>query len=100
MDEQEKRKEAIAGLCDKAGCNENVRKTHFQQYVHRRWNPHPSEAFVKWWSKHRDFREGVGVVTARNCHRYYDEFLEAKKFGIENEPTSAFQKVKSAMEAK
>lgn len=42
-------KEHIAELCSIAGCSEKKQKIHAQQFLHRRWNPHPSERFVRWW---------------------------------------------------
>lgn len=41
--------EEIRELCSKAGCKDKQRKTHAHQYLKKRWNPHPSERFVRWW---------------------------------------------------
>lgn len=76
-------------LCDEAGCNEKRRKIHFDQIVHRAWNPHPSKEFVKWWHNQPEFRiDGVDAVRARNCKVFCDRFKEARKFGIEALPVS------------
>lgn len=77
-------------LCTEAGCGEKKRKIHFDQLVHRAWNPHPSEAFVKWWHTQPEFRiDGVDAVRARNCKVFCDRFKEARQFGIESLPVSA-----------
>lgn len=75
--------ERITELCEEYGCSDKKKKIHYDQMVHRSWNPHPSKAFIDWWHKHNDFKEhGIDAVRARNCKRYCDEFKEAREYGI------------------
>jgi len=74
-------------LCDRNGCNDKLRQIHFDQLVHRAWNPHPSPEFIQWWKTHPDFRHhDVNVVTARNCKSYCDEYKEAVQVGLAELP--------------
>lgn len=82
---REDRKNRITELCERAGCSDKLRKIHFEQYVDRHWNPHPSDAFRKWWSRHPDCGEGIDVKRAYNCKRYVDEFFDARKIGTDLE---------------
>ena len=73
----------IKKLCEEHGCSDKIKAIHFEQMVHRAWNPHPSEAFVRWWSTQPEFRnDGVNAVRARNCKVYYDRFKEDRQYGI------------------
>lgn len=70
-------------LCDKHGCNDKIRQIHYDQIVHRAWNPHPSPEFVQWWQTRPEFRnDGVDAVRARNCKCYVDEYKEAVELGL------------------
>ena len=71
--------EAIGELCDQAGCNQKMRKVHYGQYVHRQWNPHPSERFLAWWKNHKN--GDIKPTTAYNTRIYMEEYLEAKNYG-------------------
>jgi len=77
----------ITRLCEKHGCSDKKKKIHFDQMVHRAWNPHPSQEFENWWHTHPDFRlHGIDVVRARNCKCYCDEYKEAVETGIAQFP--------------
>jgi hypothetical protein len=75
--------EIIAKLCDLAECSEHIRQVHCQQYISRRWNPHPSQAFKEWWARHPHAQENIDVGRAFNCQQYRQEFLESRRFGID-----------------
>lgn len=75
-------------LCDKHGCDEKLRKKHFDQIVNRAWNPHPSQEFIQWWQTQPEFRtDGVDATRARNCKVFVDRYKEAIEFGIARLPT-------------
>lgn len=79
---REGKAEEIAELCAQHNCNERIRKIHAAQYVDRRWHPHPPAEFVRWWSQHDDHKlAGVRTVTAWNCQRYRDQYLEVREIG-------------------
>ena len=83
MDERQKRKEAIDKLCTDHECSEKIRKIHFDQFVNRKWHPHPSTKFEAWWKSHPDCElMGVDAKRAYNCVNYRREFLEAKQYGV------------------
>jgi hypothetical protein len=90
----------IASLCDQAGCDEKHRKAHSKAYLHRHWNPHPSDRFKRWWetegyieaekrtergwSVMGDDRKyhGINYVTAYNCEvvrEIYRDFLKQQR---------------------
>lgn len=81
----------IDELCERAGCSEKIRKVHFQQYVHRRWNPHPPQKFLDWWNRdgavftenksHRAWY-GVKPVVAYNCEAVREAYREARQLGL------------------
>lgn len=74
-------------LCERAGCSEKLAKLHFDQIVHRAWNPHPSQEFIDWWQTQPEFRvDGVDAVRARNCKTFTDRFKEAVEIGLANLP--------------
>lgn len=43
------RQQIIGMKCDQAGCPDTVRTVHFQQFVKKGWDAHPSAAFLAWW---------------------------------------------------
>jgi hypothetical protein len=92
-------KDQIAALCGYHECSEKKRKVHFDDYVRRRWNPHPPQRFVTWWyaGGHRETErktdrswsvhvEGVykpiDAVAAFNCQAVRDVYSEAKEHGL------------------
>ncbi len=78
----------ITHLCEKHGCSDKKRKLHFDQMVHRAWNPHPSLEFVEWWHTQLEFqRDHVDPVRARNCKAFTERFKEAVGFGGAMFPT-------------
>jgi hypothetical protein len=68
-------------LCDKHGCDEKLRKKHFEQMVRHAWNPHPSSEFCEWWHRQPECAEGVDAERARNCKVYVNRYKEAVEFG-------------------
>jgi hypothetical protein len=84
----------IGRLCKTAGCNEKLRKLHFEQFVYRDWHPHPPQIFIDWFARHPDnFGEGgSGAVTFFNCARYYEQFCEARSVGLLAEIPKSLQK--------
>jgi hypothetical protein len=77
----------INKLCRDHGCNEKVRKIHWEQMVLRAWNPHPSAEFVAWWQTQVECREShVSAVKARNCKKYCDRYKEAVEHGMAEYP--------------
>jgi hypothetical protein len=67
----------IGDLCDQHGCNDKRRKIHFQQYVDRRWNPHPPLEWRLWWGKHPE-SDSVPAVAAYNSQCYRLQWHIAK----------------------
>jgi hypothetical protein len=75
-------------LCERNGCTEKKAKIHFDQIVHRAWNPHPSHEFVSWWQTQPEFREnGVDAVRARNCKVFTERYKADVEVGLANFPT-------------
>ncbi len=75
-------------LCERHGCSDKKAKIHFDQIVHRAWNPHPSQEFKDWWQTQPEFREnGVDYIRARNCKVFCDRYKEAVEIGAANFPT-------------
>lgn len=75
-------------LCEKNGCNEKKTKIHYEQIVHRAWNPHPSPEFVSWWITQPECQQdGIDAVRARNCKIFADRYKEAVELGLANFPT-------------
>ncbi len=75
-------------LCDKHGCSEKKAKQHFDQIVHRAWNPHPSKEFIEWWETQIEFqRDHIDAIRARNCKLFTERFKEAVQFGAASLPT-------------
>ena len=72
----------IGALCNYHECKPKIRKIHFDQYVYRRWNPHPPTRFVAWWKLHPDVSEKTTALLAFNCENYRQQYLEAKEFGV------------------
>jgi hypothetical protein len=69
-------------LCDKHGCSDKLRKIHYEQMVHRAWNPHPSAEFCEWWHRQPECQnDGVDARRARNCKVFVDRYKEAVEFG-------------------
>jgi hypothetical protein len=71
-----------------------MRKIHFHQFVDRQWHPHPPQLWEKWIRRHPDFidiADGHGTtpreasVKLFNCARWYDQFCEARDFGLLDE---------------
>lgn len=74
-------------LCERAGCSEKLAKIHFDQIVHRAWNPHPSQEFIDWWKTQMEYRrDGIDEVRARNCKCFTDRFKEAVEIGVASMP--------------
>jgi hypothetical protein len=74
-------------LCDKHGCTDKIRQIHYDQMVHRAWNPHPSPEFVAWWQTQPGFRiDGIDAVRARNCKVFVDQYKEAVQLGLATLP--------------
>jgi hypothetical protein len=77
----------IEFLCARHGCSDKLKKIHYNQMVHRAWNPHPSPEFVEWWQTRPEFRfDGVDAVRARNCKCYVDQYKEAVELGLATLP--------------
>jgi len=90
MTRQEKA-DKITRLCNAAGCNDIIRKIHYDQFVDREWHPHPPPSWEKWIRKHPVFiamTEGYGTseretsVKLFNCATYYDQYCELKEIGL------------------
>lgn len=62
--------EHIEELCSMHKCNEKIRKIHKDEFLHKRWNPHPSERFVRWWMN-RGWQE-VEEATDQSWHVWND----------------------------
>ena len=84
-------KEQIATLCAVHECSEKIRKIHREQYVNRRWNPHPPQRFIAWWAgdgPEHSYRntgrawDGVSAVVAFNCEAVREVYREAKSYGL------------------
>jgi hypothetical protein len=57
-----KAEQLIADLCRAAGCNEEQRLLHNEQFLKRRWHPHPPSLFRTWWQPtHIDPTSGASV---------------------------------------
>ena len=92
MKTRRKREDVISDLCDQAGCNEKVRAIHRDQYVKRRYQPHPPSDFTDWWYQGGgwQFLEkvsgrgwcGVDAARAWNCDVVRQGYLEAKHVGV------------------
>jgi hypothetical protein len=76
-------KDHIDTLCDMAGCTDKERKTHSTQFLKRRWNPHPSERFKRWWVNRGILAaeeatgrgwQGIDYVRAYNCEAVRDVY--------------------------
>ncbi len=82
MHEREKQREEIIEACDDAECSDKIRKIHFEQFLNRRWNPHPPAEFIAWWSTHLDGKiHGVKTSVAWNTRHYRDQYMEARSVG-------------------
>lgn len=84
------KKEQIESLCDYHECNPKQRKIHREQYVDRKWNPHPPHRFETWWSttgaletekKTERTWLGIDAVRAFNCEAVREVYREAKEVG-------------------
>lgn len=86
--------EQIETLCAVHECSEKIRKIHRDQYVNRRWNPHPPERFVNWWKElgwlqtekksERGWSisdEPIDAARAFNCEAVREVYKEAKEIG-------------------
>jgi hypothetical protein len=84
----------ITRLCNKAGCNDKIRKIHFDQFVDHQWHPHPPRAFVDWFARHPDNigEGGSGPVVFFNAKPYYDQFCEARALGLLDEVPKSLQR--------
>jgi hypothetical protein len=71
--DREQRIALVNSLCEKAGCNEKVRKIHFHQLVDHNWHPHPPADFVTWWKSHPESKT-TGAAKAFNCSCYVEQF--------------------------
>lgn len=67
-------------LCSVHECKEKLRKIHRQQFIERRWNPHPPKRFKNWWNSID--RDGIHVTVAFNSQSFREQFQEAKSFGL------------------
>jgi hypothetical protein len=76
----------IKALCAEHGCSDKLRKIHYDQMVHRAWNPHPSQEFVEWWKTQPEYGDGVGAVKARNCRVFCDRYKQAVADGVASFP--------------
>jgi hypothetical protein len=85
------RKEQIAALCEYHECKPKIAKIHHDQYVNRRWNPHPPRRFVQWWIKDgakqtegETGRAWVGIDPERafNCEAAREVYGQAKSLGL------------------
>jgi len=43
-------REEIEERCSMAGCDEKRVKAHRALFLKKRWNPHPSDRFARWWT--------------------------------------------------
>ena len=91
MKSRDKLADEISDLCEQAGCNPKIRKVHREQYVHKRWNPHPPNRFVDWWNsggwratEEKTNRSWVGVEAriAFNCEAAREVYRELKTVGV------------------
>jgi hypothetical protein len=39
----------IARLCKEAGCSDSIATLHRNQFIKKKWHPHPQKSFVQWW---------------------------------------------------
>ena len=85
------REDQITALCDYHECNKKKRVLHREQYVIKRWNPHPPTRFVDWWrgagvkqTEGETDRAWLGVkpVVAFNCEAVREVYSQAKSLGI------------------
>jgi hypothetical protein len=83
--------EQIAALCAFHECKPKVAKIHRDQYVFRKWNPHPPQRFVDWWgtdgvaqTEKRTDRawSAIDAERAFNCEAVREVYREAKEIGI------------------
>jgi len=66
----------IAERCEEAGCKPKVAALHRDQYVNRRWDPHPPQDFVRWWHSQPESR--LKAVIAYNCAEVRKRWEESK----------------------
>lgn len=86
----DEKKDWIQHACKHYGCNEKIARLHFQQFVHKGWNPHPSKKFWDWIDKHPDYHamrltetpEREAKVKLWNAERWNAQYREAKEFGL------------------
>jgi hypothetical protein len=88
VDRQE-RVRTIKALCEKHGCGEKQRLRHYELFVDKGWNVHPSERFAQWWFRQDEYKasqdsEGIGTsaITASHAARIWNAYLEAKQLGL------------------
>ena len=80
----------IKRACEHYGCSAKIAKIHYQQYVFRDWNPHPSKKFWDWCNMHPDYKtmrdagtkEREAKVKMWNSECYNAQYREAKQFGL------------------
>lgn len=73
----------ISDLCDEHDCSDKIRKIHHDQYVNKRWLPHPPAAFVEWWKQRLEYKVSeVQPTPAWNCQWVQDEYMEAMGQGF------------------
>src|SRR6516225_5137149 len=80
----------IKRACKHYGCSAEIAKIHYQQYVFRDWNPHPSKKFWDWCNMHPDYKmmrdagtkEREAKVKMCNSECYNAQYREAKQFGL------------------
>jgi hypothetical protein len=103
----------IAKLCKEAGCDEQTSKLHRDQFIKKRWHPHPRKSFVQWWEPwgfdkttgasiggHEEaYRRwarpepdgsyahgwyGITTVNAWNAKEYFEQYKEWLNLGAPN----------------
>jgi hypothetical protein len=80
---RQRRVDEITDLCEQAGCNDKRQKIHAHQYVDKRWNPHPPQDFVLWFTHHPDQRrQGIDMARAFNTDRYRIQWYVARQLNL------------------
>jgi hypothetical protein len=79
----------IQRLCKQAGCNDKIRRIHFDQFVDHQWHPHPPRIFEEWIRRHPTYQEMTmkgtdpreATIKLFNSAPCYQEFSVAKETG-------------------
>lgn len=72
----------ITDLCEQSGCSDKIAKIHLHNYVDRRWNSHPPQDFIAWFSDHRDYESGTSPTKAFNCENYRIQWFVARQMNL------------------